>query len=477
MNQFATELTNRITPDYMEKLDISTAPFTDIHNNESYYENDNAADTQKKITHLLEYTNLVLFIQGAKGTGKTAIIKQRLLTPKEDWLTCYFSAKDYVTADTFIEKLTHDFALFPLKASENHANLSIDFVSQKLDALCKTGKLPILIIDDIDKINENIINILSPLIQPTAHSAGNNRPIVRLIIAGEDIPAPLLNIIPEENEEKHLKYLPVLPLSESETGKYLKFRLKSAGYTKANPFTPESIKSIYLEAKGFPHEINQLANDWLSSASDKQKKKPARIDLNANNNKLKLAAMSLAGLVIVFIVSINFSTTTNTPSTEIQNTFSENKILAIPDIQKTNASVTAEPEKTESKNKAETTKSLTTPPLLIEKETNITEKINGKKTPSRTQNWVNKQNPQFFTLQLISATKKSSLEQFIKKYNLSNDAYIFSTTRNNKPWHSVIYQSYNQRSKAQATANTLPKELKQTEPWIRSFSQIKRDMQ
>ena len=139
MNEFATELNNVISPDYMKKMGLTKAPFSDLHDAGNYYENDNKINIQKKIAHLLEYTNLILFIQGAKGAGKTAIIKQRILQTKDDWNICYLSAKDYTTASALIEKLATDLQLH-ITSNEIQAFP----IQEQLDILCKTGKLPMI---------------------------------------------------------------------------------------------------------------------------------------------------------------------------------------------------------------------------------------------------------------------------------------------------------------------------------------------
>jgi len=510
-----------MTPDYMEKLGLSKAPFSVLLDDDSYYENENKTNIQKKIAHLLEYTNLVLFIQGEKGIGKTSLIKHGLSKHKEDWLICCLNSNDYTRAEAFIEKLATDFDL-------DLANTPSPILSlqEQLGALQHTGKLPILVIDDIEEIKEALIPLVSTLIQPSHFTGKNNqndindphlrneRPSLRLVISGEKIPLALLKAIPQKDEEEQLKYLPVLPLTEPETAQYVKHRLQVAGYYKSAPFDAAETKNIYLQSKGLPQAINQIANQKLSTFANNKPEKKVSAMLNTHNKKLKIAAASLATLVVITVVIMNLSSHSETTFTE------QTKALAIPTIaiphaatQNNASNIATKPtiaestapapkasdnpntettapqpeksttrEKTAQANKIATetireptsTQAQAAPPP--ERSKNTVQKQPLLRTSKNAAIWINSQNPDFFTLQLIGSTKKSSAEQFIKQHNLQNDAYVFSTTRKGKPWYSVIYKSFARRKEAVSAANSLPKSLNKIKPWIRQFEHIKQDM-
>jgi len=494
MNKFATELTNVMMPDYINKLGMSKAPFSGIYDFDGFYTNDNKINVQKKIAHLLEYTTLTLFIQGAAGVGKTTLIKQRIQTAKAEWSVCYLSAKDYTSTDLLIEKLSTDLNLdAELNLDQNLQAISLQ---EKLKAFNQTGKLPILIIDDIEQLKEKLIPILSSLISPL----DDEPPKLRLIISGNDIPETLLNIIPKENNEVNLKYLPVLPLTETETGEYIKCKLKVTGYEKTAPFTPKAINRIYLDAKGFPNIIDQLANHFLSQYAQGRLSKPSLINLKDNNNGFKLAAIALSLIALGIIVSIMFVSTPN------KNENQQIEILPIPPNAVTSAAPNSMPDTTLIAPTSPVQESMTEPNLLPAKnkkeinqkiaddkiensvssafqtteQTSTTNKAaeqnKAKLTKASTESWINKQDPKHFTLQLIGGSQIKSTESFIKKHGIERNTYIFSTTRKGKPWFSVIYNSYPTRSQAQTAIASLPKSLIKIKPWIRSFEHIQRNM-
>lgn len=469
---------------------------------DSYYENDNKINTLKKIAHLIEYTNLVLCIQGAKGVGKTCLLKQRILTAKPDWEICYLSAKDYTSTDAFVEKIASDLHINLNSNNDATDNMPSLSLQENLDSLVNQGKQPILIIDDIEQLKENLLAMLASFISPLE----NNRPRMRLLIAGEDIPQMLLNIIPKENNEACLKFLPILPLSEIETGDYIKFKLVAAGFEKTSPFTTKAINKIYLDAKGFPNIINQLANHYLSEYAQGKIAKPSILNMSDNNSGLKIAVAGLSVLVIGVIINILMSNGDEADLQQVENL--QIPITSIPPKTSLTSTVFNQ-QKSEETTKEETIE-LSPPPVIsaesinkkIEPKTLISKQITPVKTSNEKQKikpdetskptnntsqnnapnslssreWVAQQNPKHYTLQLIGGSQKKSVEHFVKKHKIEKDAHIISTIRKGKPWFSVIYKSYSQHKKATAAADSLPSSLKKVKPWIRTFAHIKRDM-
>ena len=97
------------------------------------------------------------------------------------------------------------------------------------------------------------------------------------------------------------------------------------------------------------------------------------------------------------------------------------------------------------------------------KNKNNTSNLHGK-------NWIQQQNKNHFTLQLLATHNKNSIPAYLKKYSLTADAAIFKTTRNNQDWFTLIYNHYPTKSAAQTAAKQLPKGV--AKPWVRSFASI-----
>ncbi|MCF6319282.1 MAG: SPOR domain-containing protein, partial [Proteobacteria bacterium] len=396
---------------------------------------------------------------------------------KDNWRVCFINSKDFTSPQSLVTKISADLEV----KFHNNAN-SLDLLREQLDAMRQTGLNPILFIDDIEQLNKSIIVTLATLIQ---HSP-ETQPNLRLVIAGQNITPDLKKIIPIYDKEIALKCLPLFPLTEVENTAYIEHRLQVANYQHAEPFSKIQLKKTHLSAKGFPAQINQLADHLFSQyALDCANKKPL-INLNIRTNKqLKYVASGLSILILFVIIFSLFDT--EEPEIELIDSNTIIQELRIPNIQY----------------KPETELSVKTPiieknssithPIAIEKEQSIVspsekttnksigiieKKLSDNRTKIITKNnhWIIKQNPKHFTLQLISGGNKAAAKEFIKQHNIGKDATIFHSTYKGRNWYSVIYKSFPSEKSAKEGRKYLPNSLRKIKPWVRTFSTVQKDM-
>ncbi len=79
-----------------------------------------------------------------------------------------------------------------------------------------------------------------------------------------------------------------------------------------------------------------------------------------------------------------------------------------------------------------------------------------------------------FVMQLFGAHSEKNTQKFIKKYN-SNDLSLstYKTTYKDKVWHVVVAGPFETRAAAVQKSKQLPKKLQQQSPWIRSIIPVK----
>lgn len=100
-----------------------------------------------------------------------------------------------------------------------------------------------------------------------------------------------------------------------------------------------------------------------------------------------------------------------------------------------------------------------------------TEEIEAAVNSNTNLNWVLQQPSTNFTLQLMVLSRLDSLMDVIQKYpKLQQDFRYFKMPRPGKTKYYVLYGSFDSRSEAVRTMQSLPKELQQA--WMRRFSGI-----
>ncbi|MGP1928896.1 MAG: SPOR domain-containing protein [Arsenophonus sp. NC-WZS1-MAG3] len=79
-----------------------------------------------------------------------------------------------------------------------------------------------------------------------------------------------------------------------------------------------------------------------------------------------------------------------------------------------------------------------------------------------------------YTLQLSSASRSNSLEEFAKNNHLTNYK-IYKSIRNGQPWYVLIHGNYRSVSEAKNATLNLPVSVQKKKPWVRKFQQVKQD--
>jgi len=92
------------------------------------------------------------------------------------------------------------------------------------------------------------------------------------------------------------------------------------------------------------------------------------------------------------------------------------------------------------------------------------------------EDWIAKQDPRHFTLQLLGSQRKDSLEKFVKQHRLAGDVAWFAGQRNQRPWYVLIQGRYASRAQAQDAASTVVKNIRGIKPWIRPFADIQKTL-
>ncbi|MBS0285894.1 MAG: SPOR domain-containing protein [Proteobacteria bacterium] len=115
----------------------------------------------------------------------------------------------------------------------------------------------------------------------------------------------------------------------------------------------------------------------------------------------------------------------------------------------------------------------------IAKAEKITPKAATNKSLSAQENYLLGLDKRQYTLQLLGASKESSIQQFVKKHALEGTSYSFHTKRQGKDWYAVVYGNYKSADEAKQAAKNLSQTLKSSnvQPWVREVSAVQKDIQ
>ncbi len=101
-----------------------------------------------------------------------------------------------------------------------------------------------------------------------------------------------------------------------------------------------------------------------------------------------------------------------------------------------------------------------------------------KKSLSDEESYLLSVDKHHYTLQLLGASKESSINAFIKKHGIEEKAHAFHTKRQGKDWYVVVYGNYSSAQEAKTAANAIPSSLKNAnvQPWVRELNAVHQDI-
>ncbi|MGF1691553.1 SPOR domain-containing protein [Photobacterium kagoshimensis] len=81
-----------------------------------------------------------------------------------------------------------------------------------------------------------------------------------------------------------------------------------------------------------------------------------------------------------------------------------------------------------------------------------------------------------YALQLAALRSLPAARNFIADHAISNIAHIYETRRSNEPWFIVVTGEFNTVAAARRAEQSLPNSVKAGQPWVKSYSQIHREI-
>jgi type II secretory pathway predicted ATPase ExeA len=462
-------------PGYNAILGLQKSPFSSEDDRTFFYAFPSIVQRLNVLSRLIQGRDFLIMVIGEKGSGKTALLNQFLISAKGNWRTCRIRA--------------HSKAIPDRKSALDNLNEHPAFI-------LPDDEPPIVLFDDAHELTEIELQYLLK----DALAPGGDRKLKRLILFSESsINATIASLSAPFTKETVVNKIHMPPLKESETQEYLFHRLKIAGLTGKNPFKSADIKSIHKAAGGLPGKINERAHTLLKNRFSDEESSSRPIWLSGLLKKiilLALGSITLFGLVIFLFFHKEESSNLSTidlpgPKFQVSNHLKKKlkkpPAFAVSAAPSNNSEQAAQlldksEEKFGKNNSAVSVKSKDEVGTKKTKSSDLTsDKKKKRKTVSKTskkgkkinrENWILAQNPSFYTIQLIGLQNTTAIYTFVKKYELFYNVAYYKTLYHKKDWYPLLYGVYPTRKEALAAMKNLPPEIGKFSPWIRTFSSI-----
>ncbi len=194
-------------------------------------------------------------LTGAEGCGKSTLSRVFLLSLDTEKYDVGLVINPALPPDEFLYEVATQLALSPGGADRPALFRSL---RDHLLANAGEGRTTVLIVDDAHLVRDEAV---FEDLQMLLNLQTNDRQLLSLMLIGLPILRTTLDGLDALRQRMALR-LSLEPLDESETARYVDFRLERAGARKPI-FTEDAVRAIYKETGGILRNVNKLCDICL----------------------------------------------------------------------------------------------------------------------------------------------------------------------------------------------------------------------
>ena len=430
------------------------------------------------IQHLIQNSEQLLFVLAETGCGKTALSKQLTKIAEqhcEHWWTYTLNSSPALSTEALIATIL---AAFNVRQEGKPIQVLQESLRNHIAATRYNGQLPVLLVDDAHKLPLATLKFIVELAMQ-----GEQLSRMRVVLFCE--PQITSILATPEFEIVHntlIHTLDVPPFSKTQVRDYLQFRLQGTQYTNIHPFSSDVIKKIYAESEGIVGDINLLAQQILRQFADSRNEQPLPPSLSSSKWLWGIPiVMVLIGIVIYWQYLKPPVLPPEVPTEQAPVSILENQATQLQTEKTTHPTTLEQFSSFSTPNNA--TQPVDSARLNSAKDSVLSDlKSRHDIIPTewlgeiKRENWLRRQNPNAYTLQILGAHDRLTLKKFLKKHKLKEVA-LFQTTYNTKEWYVLVYGIYPNHKQALAARETLPPSLlESTQPWVRSLGSVQKSI-
>ena len=489
-------------PAYINRLALTHSPFTPLTPDSAFYDGSHIKQRRLLIQHLLRATATPILLQADKGMGKSTLLNQLQQQAASDIHYCLLPANG-----NKLELCQAVLADLQAETAYDEPGCEAQ-IKQRLAQLRRVNIVPVLLIEDIESQSQTVREMLSDWLN---WQGQDGQALWQAIITAQTAP--------ELSRELSLQKLDMPALDSREIETYLMQRLSAAGYKGEIPFNSRDLQRIYRQSAGNPGKINQLAHQQLLGTAPKSgltfTVSPVFTQLGRWSVVLVLGLIIVAALVfqqqinrwidkpeqleedialpplsqeeeVATVVVGEESSPEADPRRELadlladipppEQTATETETETVDQNQNKPQAQTSALAEAEEIKLADDKAVDSAPAAELTNEGEKPEQVSEQPASVHDKDWVLQQKAGHYTFQLIGAWDAAEVNEFIDKYSLSGDVATFTSLRNNKPWHVLIYGVYPSRKAALSASNQWPAPLNTIPTWLRRFDSVQKQI-
>jgi len=245
---------------YTSYYELKRKPFENTPDPDFLYLSENYREVLSSMFYGVNSAKGLILAMGDVGTGKTTLINALQKKFDSSYVILRITNPRLAFGQSTFTNILEYFAgeLGVLSEKANNRDL-IKSVTDELEALDKSGRRAVLIIDEAHLLSEESLQDIRLL----SNIENEKTKLIQILLIGQNE----LNIKLQEDSLKALKQRfnitrKLMPLNKSETTDYIMHRLHVAG-GKSQIFKKKALSLIFKKSSGVPRLINQICDSSL----------------------------------------------------------------------------------------------------------------------------------------------------------------------------------------------------------------------
>jgi DamX protein len=475
-------------PAYLGRMALTSLPFSKVSDSAAFYDGRHIKQRRLLLLHIIRATQTPVSIQAEKGMGKTTVLHHLQRETARDLRFC--TIKPQVKREQLISQVLAEFGADSdglIKQDEQEQALK-----QRLLQLRNLNIVPVLLVDDAEEMAPDVLSLIKAWLSWT----DADKTLLQAVLTTQT---------GELDKQLTTQKVDLPPLDSEDVPAYLKQRLQAVGFLGEFPFSEKDIQRMIKQSKGVPGMLNQLAHQQLLGV-----KKITGLRNPLSFSLMKLMRWSgLLILVLILIVLVSYQEAINQwvsadredmSEVEIPELVSDKEIATVVvgenTSEQTNAELSVRNELADllaeipnSSDNALPVSEATSPDSeIITKQERIAIEDISEKTGHAVEtepmaevavydsDWIIAQKPTDYTFQLMGSWSYQEVTEFIEDNALTGDIARFTSLRDNKPWHVLVYGVYSSKQAALSASNQWPAPLNTLPTWLRRLDSVQKQI-
>jgi MSHA biogenesis protein MshM len=246
---------------YLQYFNMTEKPFALLPDTNFFYESDSYKEALNVLLVAIRSGEGFVKVTGEVGTGKTMLCR-KLLNSLSDRYKTVFIPNPYLTPNQLRMALADELGVEYGRndADEISGYRLLSDITRRLIALNKAGRRVVVCLDEVQAMPIETLEALRLI----SNIETEKSKLLQIILFGQPELDERLNSKCNRQLKQRISFsYRLMPVDRKSLSGYINHRLRVAGYSGGELFTPGAIARIHKYSKGVPRIVNTLCNKAL----------------------------------------------------------------------------------------------------------------------------------------------------------------------------------------------------------------------